>query len=938
MGIRRNEALRGTLAALALVLVAAPAVVAAPGNRSKQLTGDGALLQSALAELPPTPSNLPGRQENMEVVGTLEIPGVRPGQIADLAVHKGFAYLNSWDDPQCRDGGTYVVDIRNPSSPQLVTHIPADQPYYHGEGAHVVSISTPQFQGDILAVNNETYGSNLALDPPGCRPPGVDTSGGGFDLYNVTDPANPVPLVRNAGDKDPDNNPATAPRTISNSYHSVFVWQDGPRAFLVATDNIEFTDVDIFDITDPANPVMVGDHDLVELFPEILDAEEANGGLVLHHDVVVKNIGGRPVMKSDYWDAGYVQMDVSDPANPVLINDTAFSGEDPLLPGTGLTPEGNAHQGEFSFDNQFLLAADEDFAPFRNIARSLSGDTNGRAKSIVEGGDNPVRIANLADGRMEGPSTFVGDGCNPATITQAPTPDDPNTDDIALIERGGVLPPPAVPPNNACGFADKFDNAAAAGWDGVIVFNQVRPDDGQVNMLTVDADGPPVIPGGHMRRVDAMGAEGVLSTSTTTPAPGTAGPTLSVGADFDGWGYAHLYDAQTGQPIDAFAIDEARDPRFASGFGDLSIHEFATDPTEYLAYSSYYAGGIRVFRFSRQNGLEETGAWIADGGSNFWGVEQFTTPAGQRLIAGSDRDFGLVILRYTGPGAAQSPVCSNTTVMVPFGGSADVPLACTDANGNPLRQSRLSTPAGGTVADKPPAAGWTYTHTGDRLGPAGSFTFRANDGAADSNTATASLVAVATDGGRCFNPFVGSASNDTIIGSPFGDRIGGAGGADSVEARGGEDCLDGNGGNDRLAGEGGDDTVSGDAGRDRLFAGAGNDRVSGDGGNDTSSGGGGNDRMSGNAGADSVSGGDGADRLSGNGGRDRLSGGNGRDRLTGGDGRNRYSGGGGNDRISARNGEVDRINCGAGRDGVRADARDRVADNCERVRRGRGGS
>ena len=83
----------------------------------------------------------------------------------------------------------------------------------------------------------------------------------------------------------------------------------------------------------------------------------------------------------------------------------------------------------------------------------------------------------------------------------------------------------------------------------------------------------------------------------------------------------------------------------------LSIHEFATDPETNLAYSAYYAGGIRVFRFSRAGGLEPVGAWIAPGGSNFWGVEQFTADNGERLIAGSDRDFGLVILRYKGPGA-----------------------------------------------------------------------------------------------------------------------------------------------------------------------------------------------------------------------------------------------------------------------------------------------
>ncbi len=63
---------------------------------------------------------------------------------------------------------------------------------------------------------------------------------------------------------------------------------------------------------------MVGDHDLVELFPEILDGEQSNGGAVFLHDMVVKRIGGKPVLKADYWDAGYVQLDVTDPANPTL--------------------------------------------------------------------------------------------------------------------------------------------------------------------------------------------------------------------------------------------------------------------------------------------------------------------------------------------------------------------------------------------------------------------------------------------------------------------------------------------------------------------------------------------------------------------------------------------------------------------------------------------
>ncbi len=885
MGRSRITPAGGAACAILLGLVFAPAAISGPS--SKTLKSADAVVQAP----PPAASHhdglfghLPPQQQNIEVVGQLSPTGqfgdIRPGQIADVAVFKGFAYLNSWDSPVCERGGTYVVDIRDPSQPKEVAFIPAPATFYHGEGAHVVTLNTPQFQGDVLAVNDETYGSNT----PGVCSDALDQTVGGFDLYNVTDPANPVPLVQGAGDQDLDNDPNTPPDPVANSYHSVFVWQDGPRAFLVASDNIELTDVDIFDITDPRNPVMVGDHELADLFPQILDGENANGNAVFNHDMVVKQIGGRPVMLVSNWDSGYVQIDVTDPANPTLINDTTFSGEDPLRPGSGLSPEGNAHQGEFSHDNQFFLAADEDFGAFRNVVRATSGPTSGRAATAAEGNSN-ARIEELPDQKINGPSVFAGDGCDPATFPAAPADDaDPNTEDVALIERGGTLPSPPAPPGTVCGFADKFQNAEDKGWDAVIVFNQVRPDDGLVNMST----GPADIPGVQMRRVHALGSQGVLSTSTTTPPIGTAGPDVEVQTEFDGWGYAHLYDAANGDHIDAFSIPEAQDERFALDFGVLSIHEFATDPTENLAYSAYYSGGMRVLRYDRTTGLTQVGSFIAPEGNDFWGVEQFTTPQGERLFAGSDRDYGLYLFRYTGPGAAQKPACSDTTVLVPFKQSADVPLPCSDANGNSLTQTRLSDPAGGTIADRA-GGGWTYTHTGDRIGPAGAFTFKANDGAADSNVATASLVAVARGGGRCFNRFVGSGARDVIVGSQFGDRIGGAGGRDAIAARAGDDCASGGRGADRVSGEGGRDRVSGNSGNDRLFGGA---------------------------------------------GRDRVIGGSGRDRLSAGGGRNRLSGGGGNDRIGARNDRVDRIRCGGGNDRVTADLNDRVARDCELVRRG----
>jgi hypothetical protein len=101
-------------------------------------------------------------------------------------------------------------------------------------------------------------------------------------------------------------------------------------------------------------------------------------------------------------------------------------------------------------------------------------------------------------------------------------------------------------------------------------------------------------------------------------------------------------------------------------------------------------------------------------------------------------------------------------------------------------------------------------------------------------------------------------------------------------------------------------TKVGGAGPDVLRGGLGNDSLRGNGGNDRLYGGSGNDRLLGNA------------------GNDRLEGGKGRDILDGGTGK---------DTILARDKAIDTIRCGAGRDIVTADRNDKVAKDCETVRR-----
>lgn len=135
---------------------------------------------------------------------------------------------------------------------------------------------------------------------------------------------------------------------------------------------------------------------------------------------------------------------------------------------------------------------------------------------------------------------------------------------------------------------------------------------------------------------------------------------MTISVRFDGWGYVHLYDASTMQDLDQYAIPEAHDPGFADGYGDLSVHEVATDPDVDLVYVSYYSGGFRVLRYAK-NRLTEVGAFIAgpdmsttsgvpvtQTGNNFWGVEVHKHPNGQKYILASDRDSGVWIFQVPG--------------------------------------------------------------------------------------------------------------------------------------------------------------------------------------------------------------------------------------------------------------------------------------------------
>ncbi|MGH2527770.1 MAG: LVIVD repeat-containing protein [Actinomycetota bacterium] len=350
---------------------------------------------------------------NVEVLGKLRLTNVEGG-IADVGYFGGFAYLNAFapecaGQPGAAGTGVHIVDVRDPANPAKVGFIPAHTNSFVGEGIHIVHAETPSFTGDLLIHNNETCNSTMFAPS-------------GASLWDVTDPMDPVPLKLNFGDTDP----AVAGQTYHTTHSAQLFTQPG-KAFAVLQDNQDLEDVDIFDVSDPANPVMVSEQGL-EDWPGA-QGSYANGDTVFDHDFQFKRIGGHDFLLVSYWDAGQVLLDVDDPANPVFVTDSDYRTPDPLMPAFD-TPEGNSHQSYWSSNNQFILSTDEDFSPFRTLFEMTTGPNAG-VYGAGEFGFTPS-IDSRPDGMIGGPTVFGGRGCLAAGPNAGP-------DAVA----GEPSPPPA---------------------------------------------------------------------------------------------------------------------------------------------------------------------------------------------------------------------------------------------------------------------------------------------------------------------------------------------------------------------------------------------------------------------------------------------------------------------------------------------------------------
>jgi hypothetical protein len=557
-----------------------------------------------------------------------------PQATTDVWAYKGFAYTGTFNSP-CggeEGAGVWIWDVEEKDSPSFVGLIESET----GSRSNDVKVATMN-SGTILVHTNETCGAG-----------GL----GGFEVYNVDDPHNPVHLAT-VRVHEPNDVLRTQFGGVNRGVHNLYLFTQGSRDYvaLATHGNAWFGSSQIYEITDPSNPQFVSawgpellceedfcsDDPYNETDPAVLVAtiNEWIGGtgrtpgfgastIRSVHDITVTEDGN--LMYAAAWDAGLVLLDISDPASPEVVSVA-------LDPANGsLDGEVNSHSVWPSEDGTIVVEGEEDFAAWVSVqppsnltfgtgdpaaplpGTAISTSAGDDFEANQTGNDGTVDADSLdvtsgplagniypalelvgdqpkfADvGPVSGDIVWIGQACNPDPILNA-----------EAIADGGI----AVVRRGACTFREKNFNAAAAGADAIVISNNLRND----------------TPWGGIRIWDYSNPESPVLASTFNTTC-SASPT---------------------------PIPEC-DP-----FGTYSVHNVIVETTrrQVKAYLSWYWDGMLVLDVTDPYDPKEIARYFdnspefleSNGGlpHDFWGV--YKEPR-RPWIYGSDRNGGLYIFR-----------------------------------------------------------------------------------------------------------------------------------------------------------------------------------------------------------------------------------------------------------------------------------------------------
>jgi hypothetical protein len=620
---------------VAVLSVGVPASLGQPDERSPGKIKDPS---AALEQLDAAGSGVMSAGPSAQIKKNLQLVGrgkrLVPQATTDVWAYKGFAYTGTFNSP-CggeEGAGVWIWDVEEKDSPSFVGLIESET----GSRSNDVKVATMN-SGDILVHTNET-----------CGPGGL----GGFEVYDVDDPRNPVHLAT-VRVHEPNEVLRTQFGGVNRGVHNLYLFTQGSRDYvaLATHGNAWFGSSQIYEITDPSNPQFVSawgpellceedfcsDDPYNETDPAVLVAtiNEWIGGagrtpgfgastIRSVHDITVTEDGN--LMYAAAWDAGLVLLDISDPASPEVVSVA-------LDPANGsLDGEVNSHSVWPSEDGTIVVEGEEDFAAWVSVqppgnltfgtgdpaaplpGTAISTSAGDDFEANQTGNDGTVDADSLevtsgplagntypaielagdqpkfADvGPVSGDIVWIGQACNPDPILNA-----------EAIADGGI----AVVRRGACTFREKNFKAAAAGADAIVISNNLRND----------------TPWGGIRVWDYSDPESPVLASTFNTTC-SASPT---------------------------PIPEC-DP-----LGTYSVHNVIVETTrrQVKAYLSWYWDGMLVLDVTDPYDTKEIARYFdnspafleSNGGlpHDFWGV--YKEPR-RPWIYGSDRNGGLYIFR-----------------------------------------------------------------------------------------------------------------------------------------------------------------------------------------------------------------------------------------------------------------------------------------------------
>ncbi|MFC5381420.1 PA domain-containing protein [Aquipuribacter nitratireducens] len=584
---------------------------------------------------------------NAKVTKNLAVAGRGERLLADGTTdvwsHDGYAYLGTFNDP-CGTGegyaeggavdliddrtapGVVVFDVHNPNKVEYVGNLPS----VDGSRINDVKVATMSDGSDVLVHSNES----------------CDGGPGGFEIYDVTDPSHPVHLAHVQTD---DINVLLREQFGYTDFgvHNNYLFSRDGRDFNAVQVEGLLGSFQVYDITDPANVELVSwfgaeylldpgvDWATTTDISAIIEAEAylfsgygASQNRFLHDHYVTPD-GAQAYLAN--WDAGLLLVDLGD------LDGSAATLVSQAIDPASEDGEVNSHSVWPTADGTIVVEGEEDFAPFETVFTIDSGPAAG--EYAASEGAITVPIDSLPGDEMSGPTVYVGLACN-----GDPLPAATGDGQIALIQRG------------VCAFTDKINNADAAGYDGVVVFNDAARGDALVSM-----GGDPVdLPGVFVGHSAGLLIAGVGSAADLVL--GAAGETVTVAVEPNGWSGMRIWDySNPANPVlastfntvcSADPVADGCDPR-----GTYSSHNVIVEGTK--AYISWYSDGVLVLDVSDPYNPVEVARYHESGPEfearnggiqDVWGIHK---QARSPWIYASDRNGGLYVLKEYGAGSAK---------------------------------------------------------------------------------------------------------------------------------------------------------------------------------------------------------------------------------------------------------------------------------------------